>query len=293
MPVREVGFVGLGVMGQPMALNLARDAVPLVVWNRTPQRCAPVTAAGARIASGPAEVFARCEIVLAMLADETAIDTVVGRGTDRIAALRGRTLVQMGTVAPAYSAALGADIAAVGGAYVEAPVSGSRGPAEAGALVAMVAGAAGDTDRVRPVLTPMCAEVFDCGPVPSALVTKLAVNVFLIAMVTGLVEAFHFAQEHGIDAALFRRILDAGPMASTVSRAKLAKLVDDDYAVQASIVDVLKNNRLVVEAARAQGVASPLLDACHALYGETADIGHGGADMIGVLHALRTRTAGR
>ncbi|GII90392.1 NAD(P)-dependent oxidoreductase [Sinosporangium siamense] len=285
-----VGFIGLGVMGQPMAMNLARAGVPLVVWNRTASRCAPVVELGARLAGGPAEVFERCGTVMVMPADERATDAVLGRGTPGFAArVRGRTVVQMGTVAASYSQAVATETAVAGGAYVEAPVSGSRGPAESGNLVAMVAGAEADVERVRPLLAPMCAEVFACGPVPSAMITKFAVNVFLITMVTGLAEAFHFAEEHGVDFARLRRILDAGPMSSRVSRAKAGKLADADYSVQAAIADVLKNNRLTTDAARTRGAATPLLDACHELYGEACDLGHARLDMAAVIHALRAR----
>ncbi|MBX9390131.1 NAD(P)-dependent oxidoreductase [Streptomonospora nanhaiensis] len=285
------GFIGLGIMGQPMALNLARAGTPLVVWNRTPQRCAPVVAAGARHAGGPGEVLASCRTVVLMLADEPAVDAVLGRGTERFGAVRGRTLVQMGTLRPAYSARLAADVHAAGGAYVEAPVSGSRGPAEAGHLVAMLAGPAQEVERVRPLLGPVCAEVFTCGDVPSALETKLAVNVFLITMATGLAESFHFAERHGIDPALLERILDAGPMASAVSRAKARKLTAADFTPQAAIADVLKNSRLAAEAARERGAAAPLLDAAHALYTETDALGFGRSDMAAVVQAPRARSA--
>ncbi|SCL25255.1 3-hydroxyisobutyrate dehydrogenase [Micromonospora pallida] len=286
-----VGFVGLGVMGQPMAVNLARAGMPLLVWNRTASRCDPVVAAGAERAGGSGEVFARSEAVVLMLADEPAVDAVLGRGTPEFATgVRGRTVVQMGTFAADYSRALAEDIAAAGGSYVEAPVSGSRGPAEAGELIAMVAGDDAAVARCRPLLAPLCAEVFVCGAVPSALVTKFAVNLFLITMVTGLAEAVHFAEEHGVDPALLNRVLDAGPMASAVSRGKAAKLVRRDFAVQASIADVLKNNQLIAAAARSRGTAAPLLDVCHALYGETLGLGHADADMAAVIHALRART---
>ncbi|WBB80569.1 NAD(P)-dependent oxidoreductase [Micromonospora sp. WMMD882] len=221
-----LGFIGLGIMGQPMALNLAHAGLPVVVWNRTASRCDPVVAAGAERAGDPAEVFARADVVLLMLADGAATDAVLTRGTAGFAdRVRGRTVAQMGTVAAGYSRALADEVATAGGYYVEAPVSGSRGPAEAGRLVAMVAGDDPTAvARCRPALTPMCAEVFDCGPPPSALVMKFAVNIFLITMVTGLAESVHFAEEHGADPALLARILDAGPMASTVSRTKVDKL---------------------------------------------------------------------
>ncbi|MGR3867563.1 NAD(P)-dependent oxidoreductase [Streptomyces graminifolii] len=293
--MRYVGFVGLGVMGQPMALNLARAGTPLVVWNRTSSRCEPLSAAGAEIAADPAEVFDRADdIVFLMLADETAMDAVLGRGTaDFAARVAGHTVVHMGTTSAEYSAGLQDDIRAAGGRYVEAPVSGSRVPAEQGELVGMLAGDADAVDAVRPLLAPVCQETFGCGAVPGALLMKFSVNLFLITLVTGLAEAFHFADRHGLDQRLLGDVLDAGPMASSVSRVKGPKLVTRDFTVQAAAADVLKNNRLIAEAAREAGLASPLLDICHALYGETVEQGHGGEDMVAVLHALEARTEAR
>ncbi|OKK09087.1 NAD(P)-dependent oxidoreductase [Streptomyces sp. CB02400] len=289
----RVGFIGLGVMGRPMALNLARAGTPLVVWNRTPARCAPLRDAGAEVAGSAEEVFERAGTVLLMLADETAVDTVLGRGTPDFAArVAGRAVVYMGTTSPEYSAALEDAVREAGGAYVEAPVSGSRVPAEQGQLVAMLAGDPSAAAAVRPLLAPMCREAFDCGAVPGALLMKLSVNLFLITQVTGLTEAFHFADRHGLDRRRFLEVLDAGPMASAVSRMKAPKLLARDFAVQAAATDVLKNNRLIAQAARRAGLASPLLDVCHALFDETVAGGHGGEDMVAVLRALETRTDG-
>ncbi|MFF9003391.1 NAD(P)-dependent oxidoreductase [Streptomyces achromogenes] len=289
----NVGFIGLGVMGRPMALRLAHAGTPLVVWNRTPDRAEPLRAAGAEVAADAAEVFARAGVVLLMLADEAAVDAVLGRGTPELAArVAGRTVVHMGTTAPEYSRALEADIRAAGGRYAEAPVSGSRVPAEQGQLVAMLAGEEDAVAAVRPLLAPVCRETFGCGAVPGALLMKLSVNLFLITQVTGLAEAFHFAERQGLDRRLFLEVLDAGPMASAVSRMKAPKLRERDFAVQAAALDVLKNNRLIADAARAAHLASPLLDVCHALFRETVARGHGGEDMVAVLRAIEARTAG-
>ena len=286
------GFIGLGIMGQPMALNLARAGTPLIVWNRTAARCEPLRQAGSAVAASPAEVFQPARTVILMLADDPATDEVLGRGTPRFAAqLAGRTVIHMGTTSAGDSRALEADVQATGGGYVEAPVSGSRGPAQQGQLVAMLAGDEATVAQACPLLAPMCRQAFDCGAVPGALLMKLAVNIFLITQVTGLAEAFHFADRHGLDRRSFLDVLDAGPMASSVSRSKAIKLLTRDFEAQAAIVDVLKNSRLIAEQARASGLASPLLDASHALYGETAALGLGNADMAAVLHALEARTA--
>jgi 3-hydroxyisobutyrate dehydrogenase len=288
----RVGFVGLGLMGQPMALNVARAGIPLVVWNRTPQRCDPLRVLGARVATTPLAVFEQARIVILMLADGAAIDEVLGRGTPLFATkVTDRTVVHMGTTSPQYSRGLANDIEAVGGHYVEAPVSGSRLPAETGDLVAMLAGNEDAIHQVRPVLGPMCRKTLFCGPVPNALLIKLAVNIFLITTVTGLAESYHFAERHGLDLQVFRHVIDGGQMASGISRVKIAKLLSNDFTAQAAAVDVLKNSQLIAQAARRAGIASPVLDSCHALFDEAVALGRGTLDMIAVLAALEARSA--
>ena len=286
-----VGFIGLGIMGEAMALTLVKAGTRLLVWNRTRAKAEILAAAGAEVVLESADVFAHCATVFLMLVDGRAIDTVLDRSGPAFAArVTGRTIVHMGTTSPGYSRELEADISSLGGYYVEAPVSGSRKPAEAGQLVAMLAGDADAIANIRPLLTPMCREAMICGPVPNALLMKLSVNLFLISLVTGLAEAVHFADRHGLNPDQFVAVLNAGPMASDVSRVKAPKLVGRDFTVQATISNVLENNRLIAEAARETGVASPLLDVCHALYCETRALGFGGADMVAVLKAIEARS---
>jgi 3-hydroxyisobutyrate dehydrogenase len=270
-----------------MALNLVRSGVPLLVWNRSAERVAPLRGAGARVAEFSDQVFAESDIVILMLANAGAVDTVLHRGTSKFDSLvNGKIIVTMGTTAPEYSEALQTNIRAAGGKYVEAPVSGSRKPAEAAQLVGMLAGEPEVVAIVKPLLGPTCRHQFECGPVPSALRMKLAVNLFLITMVTGLAEAFHFAQAHGLSLQQFREILDEGPMASSVSKMKLEKLVRGDFGVQAAIDDVLMNARLVENAARKARIASPLLDQSVDLYQATSELGRGVEDMAAVVFAI-------
>ena len=278
-------------MGAPMALNLVRAGTPLTVWNRSIAKCKSLADAGATVAKDLHALFERCPLIILMLEDDKSIDAVLARGTpDFGGRIQGLTVVNMATVPPSYSKALEADIRAAGGCYVEAPVSGSRKPAEAGQLVAMLAGDPQQVAQVRSLLAPMCKQTFECGAVPGALQMKLAVNLFLITMVTGLAEAVHFADRHGLDLAQFIAILGTGPMASDVSKIKAAKLLRRDFTRQAGISDVLKNNRLVVDAAREAGAASPLIDVCLALYDEANNLGLSGDDMVAVIRAIERRT---
>jgi 3-hydroxyisobutyrate dehydrogenase len=292
IPSAATGFIGLGTMGEAMALNLIKAGTPLTVWNRSAAKSELLAGAGAAVARDVADLFARCDVVILMLADGAAIDAVLARGQSAFGPrVEGHTLINMATVPPGYSKALEADIRDAGGHYVEAPVSGSRKPAEAGQLVAMLAGQPEALAPIRDLLAPMCRQSFDCGAVPGALLMKLAVNVFLITLVTGLAEATHFAERHGLDIERFVAVLDAGPMASDVSRVKSAKLLSGDFARQAAISDVLKNNRLVFEAAREANIASPLIDVCLSLYAQTETLGLGDQDMVAVIRAIERRSA--
>ncbi|MEO7981930.1 MAG: NAD(P)-dependent oxidoreductase [Sporichthyaceae bacterium] len=290
MDAEAVGFVGLGVMGQPMAVNLARTGTPLVVWNRTPARLGPLRDAGAEAADDVDGVLARATTVLFMMADGAVLDEVLGRDSPLFAArVEGHLLVHMGTTSPDYSRGLAAEVRRAGGRYVEAPVSGSRVPAEQRQIVGMVAGRPEDVAVVRPLVSAMCRETFDCGEVPGALLTKLSVNLFLMTMVAGLAEAANFAQQHGVPMDTFRAVLDAGPMASAVSRGKLEMLVSGEFPVAAAVSDVLMNSRLVADAARATGTAAPLMLVTEQLFTEAEAMGLGGEDMAAVLLAIARR----
>jgi 3-hydroxyisobutyrate dehydrogenase len=281
------GFLGTGLMGEPMATRLARSGVPLLVWNRTPAKAANVIAAGARMAESREAFFQQCDVIVMMLATADAIDEVLARNAaDFGSRVTDRLIINTGTVSPEYSSGLAAAITAAGGRFVEAPVSGSRRQAENGELVVMAAGEPNDVEQARTSLAPLCTALFNCGAAPNGLRMKLAVNLFLIVMVTGLVEAFDFASEAGIDLNLFRDVLAATPMASSVSRVKADKLARHDLTPQAAITDVLQNARLILDAARALGLAPRLIEACGRLYAEAADTDLGALDMIGVRRVL-------
>lgn len=283
----NVGFAGLGTMGLPMAANLLRAGRALHVWNRTPTRSTPLLELGATRAESVDALFRACDVVLLMLADEAAVDAVVGRHAPGFGArIGGRTIVHLGTTAPAHSASLARELGARGARYVEALVSGSRIQAERGELVGMLAGDEAALETVLPLLAPLCRRTFHCGGVPGALRMKLAVNHYLIALVTALAETVHAARASGIDTALLREILDAGPMASEVSRIKLAKLVHEDFSPQAAVRDVATIAELVLAQADDAGAQAPLIRACAALYRRACDDGLGSEDMAGVIRAL-------
>lgn len=283
----RAGFLGLGLMGSIMARRLVDAGIPLTVWNRSDAAVRDLEEAGAAPAASPADVFAASDAVIVMLRNEQAIDAVLRDDTGAIGSfVAGRILVNMGTIAPEASRRLGEDIRAAGGTYVEAPVSGSRVPAQNGELLAMIAGPDDAVARVRPLLAPLCAQVTECGEVPGALTMKLTVNVFLVSLLTGLAESFHFGREHGVDLAVLRQLLDAGQMSSPISRVKTDKLVRGDMSAQASIADGAANAELILGAARTAGIATPVIDACARLFADGVARGDGHLDAIAVIEAM-------
>jgi 3-hydroxyisobutyrate dehydrogenase len=284
--VDTIGFIGLGTMGEPMALNLQRAGFPLVVWNRNPVKAEALVQAGALLTAGPAEVFARCQVVLAMLVDGEALDQVLGRNTPAFhERVKGRLIVSLATHSAAYAKGLAVAVRAAGGRYAEAPVSGSRKPAEAAQLVAMMAGDLEDLERLRPVLAAMCRQLVPCGAVPSGTLMKTSTALFNIAMITALSEAMNFAARQGLDLDRFNEVLLGSPMASDVVRVKAPKIARRDFAAQASVRNVLEVNRLLVEAALESGVPTPLADACRRIHEQALVMGFGDEDMIAVLKA--------
>ncbi|TXK16413.1 NAD(P)-dependent oxidoreductase [Homoserinibacter sp. GY 40078] len=287
----NVGFAGIGIMGAPMAGRLVDAGVPLTVWSRSPEACDELVARGADRASDPDALFARCDTVILMLRDDVATDEVLGRGTEAFARrIAGHRIVVMGTHTPAYSLALESDIRAAGGHYVEAPVSGSRVPAEQGKLVLLLAGAdEAVLGEVGELLAPLGVAAVPCGAVPGALRTKIAVNHYMMAMVAALAEAVTTARATGVDLDAMLRVLEASPMDSPIGRVKGAKLVARDEVPQAAISDVVKNCGFVLEAARAAGATTPIIDLVAELYGRTADAGFADADMVAVARVLGGR----
>lgn len=283
-----LGFIGLGVMGTPMAGHLARAGHAVLGWSRSGRNHEAACIAGVQTITQRQDVFDACGTILLMLANDEAIDSVLDRNTQSFPTrVQDRLVINMGTSSAAYSQALGEQIRAAGGRYVEAPVSGSRVQAESAQLVIMLAGDAADVAEASHLLAPLGRQCVACGQVPAALRMKLAVNLYLITLVTALGEAVHFAEVHGIALERFADVLNAGPMASEVSRIKLDKMIRGDFAVQASITDVLKNSGLVAGAAREAGMQAPLIDASDALFARTQRMGLGGLDMAAVLQAIR------
>ena len=279
----RVGFLGLGVMGTPMALSVSRK-FPLTVWNRSPSKYPPLVQSGAKTAATPSQVVRDSDIVFMMLFDEQTIRTIF---TDDVRqAFRNKTLVNSSSVSVEFSRYLSEEMRNAGGDFVEMPVSGSKVPAEQGRLVGMMAGDPAVAERIRPYVEPMTNAAVYCGPIGSGLKTKYAVNNFLITMTVGLAESMNLAQAQGLDLGAFGQVLDAGPMASAYSTLKVGKMLRQDWSAQAGIKDCYNSTQLIQAAAKEADTKAPFIQLCGALYKQAIESGLGDEDMISVVKCL-------
>ena len=279
----NLGFIGTGFMGEPIARRLLEAEARLQVWNRTAAKCAHLARLGAELAASAAQVFESCNVVFLALLDAQAIDAALSRQAAAFGVpISGKTVINFGTCSPEYSLQLAQDIQVNGGRYVEAPVSGSRVQAEQGRLIAMLAGDPEAVELTISLLAPIASRCFRCGPAPAAMHLKLAINHYLILMVAGLAEAVNAGRAAGVNLRLMQEILDAGPMASEVSRIKLQKLLSADFSPQAAISDVRVIAELSAACALNAGSPAPLMLECAELYRRADQDGDSGLDMIAV-----------
>jgi 3-hydroxyisobutyrate dehydrogenase len=283
-----VGFIGLGTMGLPMATNLAKSGLKLLAWNRSEKtKNAFPPGCDVDIAGSGQEVLQRSDATILMLLNEHTIDTVLGCGTDAFASnVSNKTIINMGSVDPAYSVGLAGDIATAGGRYVEAPVSGSKVPAEKGELVCLLGGDQALVERFEPVLNPMCSRQIYCGSVGDALRMKLAVNIYLCSSLVALAEAVNFAMKAELPLERFAEAMKVGPFQSAFLAIKLPKLISQDFSKQAAVSDAYGITRLIQTEAGRINAAVPQLDISSDLYGCAVDQLGPHGDMSSVLHVL-------
>ena len=287
-----VGLIGLGSMGSAMARNLIAAGFELVLHNRSPAKAEPFRSV-AKVAASTREVLERCEAVLLAVQGEAEIDDLLDRSGGRVQApVRHTVVINTCTVSPEYSATLATAVEECGGRYVEAPLSGSRKPAEAGTLIVLAA-ARDDRliDRVQPLFNAIGKGTLRCGAPPEAMRMKLANNLLLITLLVGLAQAFTFARALGLDPQRFAELVSIGPMANDVFRVKIAKLLDGEFAAEASIVNVYKDTQLIRAEVDRYRIHAPYAIANASLLAEAIEDGWGEDDIIGVARLLERATA--
>jgi 3-hydroxyisobutyrate dehydrogenase len=286
--MEKIGFIGLGTMGLPMARNLAVAGIALSAWNRTP-KSSDAFPGGCNVEIAPSSraVLRGSQTSILMLLNQDAIDAVLERHTAAFAQnVRGKTIIGMGSVDPSYSIALANGIAEAGGAYLEAPVSGSRLPAERGQLVCLLGGDPAVADAAAHLLRPMCKDQIYCGAAGDALRMKLAINLYLCSSLVALAEATNFARKANLPLDTFKQAVALGPLSSDFVTIKLPKMIEGEFAVQAGVADAHASTCLIrTEAARLRA-STPQLDVSSALYERAVEALGPGVDMSSVVAVL-------
>ncbi|VTT60899.1 unnamed protein product [Fusarium fujikuroi] len=270
----RIGFLGLGTMGTPMALNLRRQ-FPVTVWNRNTAKCTPLVEAGAKAAKTPSAVVEKSDVIFTMLFDDKAIQSMIeNEPNDKfMKAIR---------VSVDFSHKLAQQVQNAGGQFVEMPVSGSKVPAEEGKLVGMMAGDPQVAEQIRAVVEPITTAAIYCGPIGSGLKAKYSINLFLISVTTGLAESVNLARAQGLDLEAFGQVLNSSPLASAYSKMKMAKILDGDWTPQAAIKDCYNSTELIKSAAQSVQVQTPSIQVCNSLYREAHENGLGEEDMMAI-----------
>jgi 3-hydroxyisobutyrate dehydrogenase-like beta-hydroxyacid dehydrogenase len=285
--MKRVGFVGLGLMGVPMAANLARAGYPLTVYNRTPDRAAPLLQLGASVADSPKDLAARSEVIITMLTDAQAVEQVL-RGEEGLLAGGGpgTVLIDMSTVSPEQSRSLAIEVEARGWDKLEAPVYGSTGPAKEGTLGIMVGGPRAVFDRHMDVLQAMGKQIFHMGPAGAGTATKLAFNLLVAAQLQSLAEAMCLARGGGVDLEKMGEVIAAAPVASDLIRRKIVSIVGDNYAPSFPLKHMHKDLGLMVATGHALGVPLPATGAIHETFTAARSRGFGDLDAAAVFCLL-------
>ncbi len=283
----RLGFIGLGIMGRPMAKNLLTAGHEVTAYNRSEAPRAELAAAGARIAGSPAEAAHDAEVVVTMVTDSPDVEAVcLGPGGVIEGAAAGTVVVDMSTISPEVTRRVGAKLAERGIHMLDAPVSGGDTGAIAGTLSIMVGGAAADLERARPALEAMGRRIVHCGPLGSGQTVKLCNQIAVTLTNLAVCEALVFAQKNGVDPAKMLEAVSAGAGGSWQMSNLGPKMLRRDFAPGFKVRLQRKDLRLAVEAAGQRDIALPGLALVSQLFAAVESAGLGEEGTQALLTAL-------
>ena len=257
----SIAFAGIGLMGLRMCRRLLAAGYPLTVWNRSPDKCAPLVEAGARQANSPAELCAAADIVLLCLADTAVVREVVfGPGGIVEGARQGQLLVDHSSLEPAATRSMAADLEArCGMRWIDAPVSGGTAGAEAGSLAIMAGGSAEDIERVRPVLMNLGQRLTRMGEVGTGQVTKACNQMIVACNALVIAEVVALAERSGVDASLIAPALAGGFADSKPLQILAPQMAASEFEpIKWHVRTLLKDLDTAVQLSREEGSATPM-----------------------------------
>jgi 3-hydroxyisobutyrate dehydrogenase len=283
--VRKVAFLGLGIMGRPMAGHLARAGFDLTVWNRTASRAEEFAAEhGARAAATPAEAAAGADAAITMVPDTPEVEAVL-LGEDGVAEGlgAGALTIDMSTIAPSASRSIAERLGERDIAFLDAPVTGSRPKAEDGTLTIMVGGPEEDFARARPLFEAMGEKIVHVGPHGHGELAKVINNTLAAINAAALGEALTMARAAGLDTDALLEVVKAGSGSSAMVELKAVPMLTHDFEPLFKLEHMLKDVRHCIAEARALGVELRLAEIAERLYSEAGEQGLGEQDFAAVV----------
>jgi 3-hydroxyisobutyrate dehydrogenase-like beta-hydroxyacid dehydrogenase len=288
-PPTRVAFLGLGIMGAPMAANLARAGVEVVAWNRTAAKARALAAENENVtvADSAAEAAASAGIAISMVPDTAEVEAVL-LGTDGAAEglPEGGLAIDMSTIAPTASRAIGERLAKRGIAFLDAPVTGSRPKAEDGTLTIMVGGPESAFERARSLFDAMGQLVVHAGPQGHGSMVKLINNTLAAVNAAALAEGLTLARAAGLDTDRALEVVASGSGNSTMVALKAGPMLSGELDPLFKLEHMLKDMRHCLAEARALGIDMNLAASAERLYAAAQDQGLGGRDFAAVIEAV-------
>ena len=279
-----VAFIGLGIMGGPMAANLVKAGYDVTGYNRSPDKVKALVEAGGRGADGVAEAVRDADVIITMVPDSPDVEAVA-TGEDGIfaSAKQGALYVDMSTIRPDVAVRVAEAGAEAGLRVLDAPVSGGEAGAVEASLSIMVGGAAADFDAAKPVLEAVGKTIVHVGPAGSGQTVKAANQLIVAANIQVLAEAVVFLEAHGVDTKAALEVLGGGLAGSTVLNRKGAGMLAREFAPGFRLALHHKDLGIVTSAAREAGVVIPLGAVVAQLVAALVARGDGGLDHSGLL----------
>jgi 3-hydroxyisobutyrate dehydrogenase len=273
-----VGFIGLGIMGRPMAGHLLGAGHPLAVHNRTRAKTEDLAARGAVVCDAPRDVAARSEVIFTMVPDSPDVEAVVGGPGGVIEGIRpGSVVVDMSTISPDVERRLDALLRARGAALIDAPVSGGDVGARQATLSIMAGGDPGVFGRVRPLLDVLGRRITYCGPVGSGQVAKLCNQILVSVNLLAVAEALVFCRKNGLEPEVMIRAVEGGAAQSWQLTNLGPRILGRDFAPGFMVDLVQKDLRLIIDSAGRAGASLPATALVHQLFGSAQARGEGRA----------------
>jgi 3-hydroxyisobutyrate dehydrogenase len=282
----SVAVLGTGIMGAAMARNLLKAGMKVRVWNRSREKAEPLAEDGAAVAESPEEAADGADFLLTMLADADTIAGVVDGGV--LTALSGDGVwLQMSTVGIEGTEKLKGLARESGVAFVDAPVLGTKAPAEGGQLIVLASGPEETRERSEAVFEPMASKVVWLGDAGAGSRLKLVVNNWIVGLLGVLAETISLAEATGVDPRRFLETIEGGPLGLPYAQMKGNMMIEERFPASFSMKLARKDAALVLDAARANGLEMSVAEAVAARFDDAISSGHGDEDLAAVYEATK------